>query len=93
MSFDKSSDEDDSEVVEQSVMQLYANSSSENSDDNQNHSDLHVLVLEPDNMLEEADIIMTEADGSLHASREGPSVPSQNNLSSTSSAISHLSLD
>ena len=46
VSFDKSSDEDDNEVVEQSLMQLYADSSSESSDDNENHSDLHVLVLE-----------------------------------------------
>ena len=62
VSFDKSSHEDNSEVVEQSLMQLYADSSSESSDDNENHSDLHVLVLEPGNMLEEADVIMTEVD-------------------------------
>ena len=58
VSLDKSSDEDDSDVVEQSLMQLFADPSSEESDDNEHHSDLHVLVLTPGNMLEEADLIM-----------------------------------
>ena len=59
MSLDNSSDEDDSDVVKQSLMRLYADSPSEDSDD-ENHSNLHVLVLMPGNMLEEADIVMTE---------------------------------
>ena len=92
VSFDKSSDEDDSQVVEQSLIQLYADSSSENSDDNENHSDLHVLVLEPGNMLEEADVIMTEVNAPC-AQVEKCLAPSQIEPSSASSAVSHLSAD
>ena len=72
-------------------MQLYADSSSESSDDN-NNSDLHVLVLEPGNMFEEADVIMTEvdapcakADKSLEPPKSGPS--------SVGPVVSHLSVD
>ena len=92
MSFDKSSDEDDSEVAEQSLMQLYADSSSKSSDDNENHSDLHVLVLEPGNMLKEADVIMTEVDAPC-TQVEKSLAPPQNDQSSVGSAVSHLSVD
>ena len=37
---------------------LFADPLSEESDDNEHLSDLHVLVLTPGNMLEEADLIM-----------------------------------
>ena len=53
VSFDSGSDNDDSDVVEQSLMQLFADSSSEESDDDENHTDLHVLVLTSGNMLGE----------------------------------------
>ena len=92
VSFDDSSNEDDSEVVEQSLMQLHADFSSENSDDDESHSDLHVLVLQPGNMLEEADVIMTEENAPC-TQTEKPSAPSQNDLSSVGSAVSHLSLN
>ena len=92
VSFDKSSYEDDSEVFEQSLMQLYADSSSESSDDNENHSNLHVLVLEPGNMLEEADVIMTEVDAPC--AQVGKCLaPPQNDLSSVGSTVSQLSVD
>ena len=69
VSLDKSSDEDDSDVVEQSLMQLFADPSSEESDDNEHHSALHVLVLTPGNMLEEADVVMTDAENTRCAGR------------------------
>ena len=82
VSFEKSSDEDDSDVVEQSLMQLFADSSSEESDSNEHHSDLHVLVLTPGNMLEEADVVMTEAEapGAPADKCPVPAGNAQNNL-------------
>ena len=92
VSFDKSSDEDDNEVFEQSLMQLDADSSSESSDNNENHSDLHLFVLQPGNMLEEADVIMTEVDAP-RAQVEEPLAPPNNDLNGASSAVLHLSID
>ena len=90
VSLEQNSDDDDSDVVEQSLMQLYADSSSEESDGNEHHSNLHVLVLTPGNMLGEEDVIMTEA--------EAPNAPAGNQLvptanSQNSSPMSQLKTD
>ena len=62
VSFDDSSNDDDSNVVEQSLMQLCTNLPSESLDEHDSHLDLHVLVLQPGNVLEEADVVMEEVD-------------------------------
>ena len=54
--------DDDSDVVEQSLMQLFADSSSDESDDYEKCTDPHVLVLTPGNMMGEDDVVMTDAE-------------------------------
>ena len=92
VSLDKSSDEDDSDVVEQSLMQLFADPSSEESDDNQHHSELHVLVLTPGNMFEETDVVMTDAEAPGVPADKCPA-PAKNEHSNTSPTVSHTSVD
>ena len=95
MSFDEGSNEDDSDVVEQSLMQLRTNPSTENSEEDEDHLDLHLLVLQPGNMLEEADVVMSEVDAPCsQMEKSHSSTPSQtpNDLSSVGSVVSHLSI-
>ena len=92
VSLDKSSDKDNSDVVEQSLMQLFADPSSEETDDNEHHSDLHVLVLTPGNMLEEADVVMTDAELPSVPADNCPA-PAKNEHSNTSPAVSYISVD
>ena len=91
VSFDNGSDNDDSDVVEQSLMQLFADPSSEESHDDENHTDLHVLVLTPGNMLGEDDVVITDAEAP-GAQAETCTAPAKNEQSHSSPAASNVSL-
>ena len=85
------SDNNNSDVVEQSLMQLFADPSSEESDDDENQTDLHVLVLTPGNMLGEDDVVMTDAEAP-GAQTEACAAPTKNEQSHSSPAASNTSL-
>ena len=61
VSLHDSSNEDDCNVVTQSLMQLNATPPSESTDEEENHLDLHILVLGPENVIADDDVVMEEA--------------------------------
>ena len=63
VSFDDNSNDDDSDIVTQSLMQLPTTppSESEGTDEEDNHLNLHILVLQPGGSIEEDDVVMEDA--------------------------------
>ena len=92
VSFDESSNEDDSNVDEQSLMQLCTTPPSESSDEDDNLLDLHVLALQPGNALE--GMVMDKVDWFCARLTENPSslatTQTTDNLSGVGSGVSHL---
>ena len=85
---------DDETIVEQSFMQLNPGPSNEGSDDEEgDHVDLHILVLQPNPPFEEVDVVMEEED--LSSALAESFHPFKSNISTNklSSAISHLHLE
>ena len=64
VSFDDNSNDDDGDIVTQSLMQLNITSPSEpeDTDEEDEHLDLHILVLQPGDTLDDDDAIMEDAD-------------------------------
>ena len=62
VSIDDNSNDDDNDIVTQSLMQLHINSPSEpeDTDEEDQHLDLHILVLQPGDALEDEDAIMED---------------------------------
>ena len=60
VSFDDNSNDDDGDIVTQSLMQLHTTSEPEDTDDDDCHLDLHILVLSPGNVLNDDDVIMED---------------------------------
>ena len=60
VSFDDSTNEDDCNIVAQSLTQLHTTPLSESTDEEDSHLDLHVLVLLSRNAVEEDDVVMEE---------------------------------
>ena len=63
VSFDDNSNDDDGDIVTQSLMQLHTTppSEPEDTDEEDGHLDLHILVLSPRNTIDDGDVIMEDA--------------------------------
>ena len=63
VSFDENSNDDNGDIVTQSLMQLHTTppSESEDTEDEDSHLDLHILVLRPGVSIEEDDVVMEDA--------------------------------
>ena len=63
VSIDDNSNDDDGDIVTQSLMQLHVTSPSEpeDTDEEDEHLDLHILVLQPGDILDDEDAIMEDA--------------------------------